>query len=469
MIGQIRRYDALRGPSSRAHAFSWDLPYMTRQLRLLLTFAAVATAAAGPSAANWPQWRGLDGQGISEEKDLPAEWAPERNVAWKTALPGYGQSQPIVWGSRVFLTADVEGGPAPADHKAPVHMIEGQPFVHPDSVGLDKLHTLKVLALDLASGAVVWEKTAYEGTVFDQRHRRGSFAAPTMVTDGTTVVAYFGSEGLYGYDFDGNLKWKADVGKFPLLGMGTGTSPVLFENLVIIQRDENEGKHSLLLAYDIRTGKEVWRTARTVEASWSTPVVVKAGARAELIANGNQLIVSYDPRTGVELWRTKGVESNAIHTPLVGHGLVIVTAGYPAKKVIAIRPGGSGDITGSERIVWQYDRGTGYVISPILYGDHVYLVSDKGIVSCLDAKTGEVKYEGGRVPVPATFMASPVAYDGKLLLTSIDGDTYVLKAGPVHQVLATNSIGEPAASTPSISQGRILVRGAKHLYCIRGA
>jgi hypothetical protein len=249
--------------------------------------------------------------------------------------------------------------------------------------------------------------------------------------------------------------------------MGTGTSPVLFENLVIIQRDENEGKQSLLLAFDIRTGKEVWRTPRTVEASWSTPVLVKAGGRAELVTNGNQLVVAYDPATGKERWRTRGVESNAIHTPLVGHGLVIVTAGYPAKKVIAIRPGGSGDITGTDRIVWQYDRGTGYVISPILYGDYVYLVSDKGIISCLDARTGEVKYEGGRVPVPATFMASPVAFDGRLLLTSIDGDTFVIKAGPVHEVLATNSIGEPAASTPSISQGRILVRGAKHLYCIK--
>jgi outer membrane protein assembly factor BamB len=334
-------------------------------------------------------------------------------------------------------------------------------------VGIDKLHALKVMALDLESGKILWEKTAYEGTVFDHRHRRGSYAAPTMVTDGRTVVAYFGSEGLYAYDFDGNLKWKADVGKFPLLGMGTGTSPVLHENVVVIQRDENEGKQSVLLGFDIDTGKELWRTPRTVEASWSTPVLVKTAARTELVTNGNQLIVAYDPKTGKELWRTKGVESNAIHTPLVGHGLVIVTAGYPAKKVIAIRPGGSGDISGTERIVWQYDRGTGYVISPILYGDYVYLVSDKGIISCLDARTGEVKYEGGRVPVPATFMASPIAADGKILLTSIDGDTFVIKAGPVHQVLGTNAIGEPAASTPSISQGRILVRGATHLYCIR--
>ena len=443
---------------------------MTRLPRVLLTATtAAALVTVSLHAANWPQWRGVDGQGISAETNLPAQWGPERNVAWKTAIPGFGQSQAIIWGNRVFLTTAIEGGPAPAGHKAPVHMMEGQPWVHPDSVGIDKLHTMKVLSLDLNTGAVLWEKTAYEGPVFDHRHRRSSYAAPTMVTDGKTVVAYFGPEGLYAYDFDGTAKWKVDVGKFPLLGMGTGTSPVLFENLVIIQRDENDGKESLLLAYDINTGALAWKTPRTVEASWSTPVLVKTQGRTELVTNGNQLIVSYDPRTGKELWRTKGVESNAIHTPLVGHGLVILTAGYPAKKVIAIRPGGSGDITGTDRIVWQYDRGTGYVISPILYGDYVYLVSDKGIISCLDARTGEVKYEGGRVPVPATFMASPIAYEGKLLLTSGDGDTFVIKAGPVHEVLATNSIGEPAAATPSVSQGRILVRGVKHLFCIKNS
>lgn len=440
---------------------------MTHSRRLPLTALLVVAVSAAVSAANWPQWRGADGQGVSDETHVPAEWSPAKNLAWKTALPGYGQSQPIVWGSRVFVTADIEGGPAPVEHKAPTHLMEGQPWVHPDSVGVDKLHTLKVVALDLRSGQVLWDRTAYKGTVFDNRHRRGSYAAPTMVTDGSVVIAYFGPEGLYAYDFDGNLKWKADVGDFPLLGMGTGTSPVLYDNLVIIQRDENEGKNSVILAFDTRTGKEVWRTARAVEASWATPVLAKAGTRTELVTNGNQFIIAYDPRTGKELWRTKGVESNAIHTPLVGHGLVIVTAGYPAKKVMAIRPGGSGDIMGTDRIAWQYDRGTGYVISPILYGDYVYLVSDKGIISCLDAKTGQVKYEGGRVPVPATFMASPIAYDGKVLLTSTDGDTYVIKAGPAHQVLGTNSIGEPAASTPSISQGRVLVRGAKHLYCFK--
>src|SRR5690606_18475965 len=176
---------------------------------------------------------------------------------------------------------------------------------------------------------------------------------------------------------------------------------------------------SRLRAFDREAGRGVWRTPREVEAGWWSPVLVRAGSRAGLVTNGNQWIVAYDRATGRELWRTKGVESNAIHTPLVGHGLVIVTAGYPERRVIAIRPGGSGDITGTDRIAWRYDRGTGYVVSPILYGDYVYLVGDKGILTCLDARTGAVKYEGGRVPVPATFMASPVAYDGRILLTSV--------------------------------------------------
>jgi outer membrane protein assembly factor BamB len=165
------------------------------------------------------------------------------------------------------------------------------------------------------------------------------------------------------------------------------------------------------------------------------------------------------------LWRSKGVESNAIHTPLVGNGMVYVTAGYPAKRVLAIKLGGSGDITKSS-IAWQYEKGTAYVSSPILYGDYIYLISDKGILTCLDAKTGLVKYEGGRVPVPASFMSSPVAFDGKILMSSQDGDTFVVKAGPVHEVMRTNSLSEPIYTTPALAGGRIFIRGEKNLYCI---
>jgi outer membrane protein assembly factor BamB len=437
---------------------------MTRRA-FVLAAAAVAVASVGARAANWPQWRGPGGQGISDEQQIPLEWSSTRNVAWKTPVAGQGHSQPIVWDNRVFLTSEIEGAPA-VGHKAPEHRLEGEIFKHPDSVGSDKRHRLNVLAFDLATGKQLWERTAYDGTVFDDRHKRSSYAAATPVTDGTRVYAYFGPEGVYAYDFQGNLVWKTSVGQFPLLGMGTGTSPLLYKNLLIIQRDENAGDNSFIAALDTSTGKEVWRTRRTVEASWSTPVLVDADGRTELVTNGSQLIVGYDPATGRELWRAKGVESNAIHTPLVGRGLVIATAGFPAKRVIAIRPGGSGDIRGTDRIAWQYDKGTAYVVSPILYGDYVYLVSDKGILTCLDAKTGEVKYEGGRVPVPASFMASPVAARDRLLLTSIDGDTYVIRAGPTHEVIGTNAIGEPVYASLAVSQGRILVRGASHLFCI---
>jgi outer membrane protein assembly factor BamB len=275
------------------------------------------------------------------------------------------------------------------------------------------------------------------------------------------VYAYFGPEGLYAYDFSGKLAWKV-VEKFHTLGLGTGTSPVLHQNLVIIQRDEDE-KTSVVAAYDKTSGKEVWKTQRPVSISWSTPVIVSAGARTELITNGTENVIAYDPSTGKELWKTAGVQSNAIHTPLVGKGLVIVTAGFPAKKIIAIRPGDQPD---DKRVAWQYTKGTGYVLSNILYGDYVYLSTDNGILTCLDAATGAVKYEGGRPPKPSHFMGSAVAYGGLIAMTSEDGDTYMLKAGPTHEIVRVNSIDEPVYSSAALANGRVYIRGTKHLYAI---
>jgi outer membrane protein assembly factor BamB len=335
-------------------------------------------------------------------------------------------------------------------------------WIHPDSVAADRKHTFKVIALEAASGKMLWERTAYEGPVYDARHRRSSFAGPTPVTDGTMVYAYFGPEGLYAYDSKGNLAWKA-VAPFATLGLGTGTSPVLHQNLVIIQRDEDNGDHSALVAYDKKTGKEVWNTKRSIEITWSTPVLVQAGGRSELVTNGSEHIIAYDPASGKELWRTTGVQSNAIHTPLVGQGLVIVTAGYPVKKVIAIRPG---TVPDGQRVAWEYSRGTGYVLSNILYGDYLYLFTDNGIVTCLDPRTGTVKYEGGRIPVPARFMGSPVAFDGLVAMTSEEGDTFMLKAGPTHEIVRTNSVDEAVFSSPAIANGRIYIRGDKHLFAI---
>jgi outer membrane protein assembly factor BamB len=204
-----------------------------------------------------------------------------------------------------------------------------------------------------------------------------------------------------------------------------------------------------------------------VQASWSTPLVITNAGRTEVLTSGNEWIISYDPKTGKELWKVKGHASNAVPSPLVGQGFAYVYAGFPVKKTFAIKLGGTGDVT-SSNIAWSYDKGTAYVPSSILLGDYLYLMTDRGIITCLDAKTGKLVYEGGRVPVPTTFTASPVAVGDKLLLTSEDGETYVIKAGPKHEVLATNSVGEPVYASPAVAGGNLFVRGEKHLYCIGG-
>jgi outer membrane protein assembly factor BamB len=441
---------------------------MSRFLRRLIGAAVLlATVTLLPlvgAGSNWPQWRGPSRQGTTPDTGLPSAWSPTDHIAWKTPIPGRGHSSPIVWGSHVFLTTAIEGDVVPG-HEAARHIIEGQPYVHPDTTGADRKHTLKVLAIDAATGKPLWERTAYDGPMFDGRHRRGSFASATPVTDGRAVFVFFGAEGAYAYELDGRLRWKADVGKIKTIGLGTASSPVLHENVLVLQCDDDEGADSFMVGLDKNTGKELWRVKRPVQVSWSSPVLVEAAGRTELVTSGTEFVVSYDPRTGKELWRTKGVESNAIHTPLVGHGLVIVTAGFPAKRVIAIRPGGSGDVT-TTNVAWTYEKGTAYVASPILYGDYVYLLTDGGIITCLDAKTGAVKYEGGRPPKPARFISSPVAFDGKVLITSDAGDTFVIKAGPTFEVLGTNPIGEGVSASLAVADGRLFIRGDAHLFCI---
>jgi outer membrane protein assembly factor BamB len=436
----------------------------------VMLLAVSAVSDFNPSAAissNWPQWRGPESQGVSSEKNLPTEWSDTKNVLWKTEIPGRGYSQPVIWGKRVFLTTDVEGGPEPSGYNPPKRMMGDKEFTHPDWYGVDKLHTFKTLCLDRDSGKILWERTSYEGRVYDYRHKRGNYAAPTPVTDGKYVWTYFGSEGLYCYDFNGKLIWKKSLGNIGTMGMGVGTSPVLYENLLILLCDEDMGKNSFITALDKKTGKEVWRVARSVQVSWSTPIVVKTAQRAELIVSGNEFLISYDPKTGQEYWRAGGLKSHAIATPVAGHGLVILSSGYPSKVITAIKLGGSGNLDGTDKIVWRYNKGTAYVPSPILYGDYVYLMSDAGIMTCLEVKTGKVVYEGGRVPVATKFYgASPVAFDDKILLTSDDGDTFVIKAGPKHEVLGTNSIGEPCNTSIAIADGKLFIRGAKHLFCV---
>lgn len=426
--------------------------------------------AAAVRGADWTQWRGPDGQGVSSEESFPLEWGPTKNVLWRTEIPGIGQSSPVIASGRVYLTTAVEGTPIPGA-RAVKHTLEGEEFVHPDSVGADRSQTLRVLCLERDSGAILWDRKVREGIVYDGRHRKGSFASPTQVTDGERVYSYFGSEGVYCHAKDGNELWRSSVGMIATLGMGVGSSPVLHGGLIILQRDEDNGESSAIVALRAETGEEVWRTRRKVQVSWTTPVIIRSGARPALFAAGTELLAAYDPANGLELWRARGLESNAIHTPLHGDGLVIASAGYPAKRVIALRAEAAGDVTDGSTVAWTYTKGTSYVASPLLHRGHVYLVSDRGVVSCLDARTGKVRYDDGRVPAPAMITSSPVAYGDRVLITSEQGETFTLRAGEKFEVAATSSVGEPVHASLALSGGKIFIRGTRHLFCIaeRGA
>lgn len=416
---------------------------------------------------NWPQWRGPGGAGIGQGSDYPDVWSAREGFAWKAEIPGRGHSSPIVWGNRVYVTTAVEGEHLPG-RTAPDHLgydlLPG--YLHPDSVGVDYRHALKVLAIDAATGALVWERTVYDGPVYDNRHRANTYASASVVTDGAMVYASFESEGLYALDMDGRIRWQVSFGGMAKAGLGPGTSPILYENLVILQGDLEMGAGSFIAGLDRATGEQVWRTERANRRSWATPLLVEASGRTELLAAGAEAVVAYDPKTGRELYRTEGTRSHPIPSFVAGHGLVFATAGSQAKVVLAIRPGVDGEVDGS-RVAWRHNKGTAYVASPILHGDYLYLLSDAGIVTCLDARTGRLIYEGGRVPVPATFRASPVAFADRILLTSEDGDTFVLRAGPVHEILRTNSIEETVWASPALANGMVFIRGARHLFAIR--
>jgi outer membrane protein assembly factor BamB len=416
-------------------------------------------------AANWPQWRGPGSSGVSPETGLPIEWNETKNIIWKTAIPGRGHSSPIVWGKKIFVTTAIEGSAAPGA-KAVRHLTaDGQEFLHPDAIGADHFHTFKVVCLALDTGEILWQRTAWQGTPYDARHRKNSYATPTPVTDGHYVYVFFGAEGLYCYDFNGTLIWKSTLGPIATMGMGVASSPVLYQDLILLQCDQDNGQHSFAAAVNKQTGQQVWKVRRTAIESWSSPILARTRSRDEFIVNAREIVISYDPATGKEFWRCAGAGVNPAPSPVVGHDMVFITAGAAEKRAIAIRLGGSGDVTNTSQVAWRYSKGTAHVPSPILYGDYIYLMTDNGIFTCLDARSGQVKYQGKRLPASATFTSSPVAFDGSILVSSEDGDTYVLKAGPEYQLLRANSIGEPIYASPAIADGKILIRGEKSLYC----
>jgi hypothetical protein len=445
---------------------------MKRILLFLFCLSVAASVAATARAQNWPSFRGLNASGVAEGAKTPVSWDAEKNVniAWKLAIPGLAHSSPIVWGERLYLTSAISSIPNPY-FRAGLY----------GDVDTDKdmsKHAWKVYCLDKRTGKILWERVAHEGVPKTKRHIKSTHANPTPATDGRHVVAFFGSEGLYCYDMNGKLLWKQDLGVLdsgwfydPDYQWGVASSPIIYKNMVILQCDVQ--KDSFIAAYDIKTGKQLWRTPREEIPSWGTPMIYEGKARAELVTNATRAVRAYDPLTGKELWRLVGNPEVTATTPVAGHDLIFICNSYrPNQPIYAIRPGATGDIslkdgkTANEFVAWSYQRGGTYMPTPVVYGDHLYTNANHGVISCYNAKTGERLYQeriGGK---GGSYSASPVAADGKIYLSSEDGEVFVVKAGPKYELLSTNPMGEVLMATPAISDGMIFVRGQHHLFAI---
>jgi hypothetical protein len=452
---------------------------MVSQTRLALGAggAAVLLVASVSGQSTTPTWAGFRGpaaSGVADGLRLPETWnaTTRENIAWKVELPGLAHSSPIVWGNRLYVTSAISSR-ADATFK---------PGLYGDGTASEDRtpHKWVVIAIDRRTGKTEWQSTAYEGVPREKRHIKSTYASATPATDGRTVVALFGSQGLYAFDAGGKQKWRVDLGilnvgayDLPEYEWGTASSPIIYKNMVIVQCDQQSG--SFLLAVDVETGKQRWRTDREELPSWGTPnvYVPEGGGAPELITNASNFVRGYDPATGKELWRLGGSSKITAPTPIFGKGLMIVASGRaPERPIFAIRPGGKGDITPkgdattSPSLAWS-KRGRGsYMPTPIIYGDTLYVLSNAGLLDAYEVATGAEVYRQ-RIPHKGSgFSASPVAADGRLYLSSEDGDMFVVRTGSQFEVLNVNPMGEPLMATPALAEGRMYVRGSKHLIAI---
>jgi outer membrane protein assembly factor BamB len=417
--------------------------------------------AANP-ADHWPQWRGPLQAGVSLTADPPQSWDAEgTNIRWKTPLPGRGHSTPIVWGERIFVTAAIPIGPAlpPRPSTAPGNH-DNAPVTHKQR--------FVAIALNRADGKVLWTKTLREALPVEQGHRTASLASSSPVTDGERLYVLFGSFGLYCLDFGGEVLWQADFGPMQSLhGHGEGSSPVLYGETLIINWD-HEGQ-SFAAALDKRTGKEIWKVARTEVTSWATPIVVEHAGRPQVIISGTSRIRGYDLARGKVLWECGGLSANVVASPVSDGEMVFAGSSYDKRALLAIRlAGAKGDITDSKQhIAWSRFRGTPYVPSPLLYDGALYFLTHyQGILSRVDAKTGEDRPGAMRLGDIGDIYASPVAAAGRIYVTDLNGATAVIAAGEIPRLIAINRLNEPIAASAALAGREMYLRGEKHLYSI---
>jgi outer membrane protein assembly factor BamB len=380
--------------------------------------------------------------------DAPLRWSDSEHVAWKVPVPGRGHSSPVVWGNRIFVTTAVPTGPV--------------------TPGVLQEHRFVLFCYDRATGKVLWERVARVATPHQTYHAQyGSFASNSPVTDGTHVYAFFGSRGLYAYTLQGELAWQKEFGQLRMYNnFGEGAWTAIDGNTLVVVWDHEDA--SFLIALDKTTGRELWRTPRQGNTNWSGPYITSFNGRKQIIVSASREVVAYDLATGAALWKATGLGQNTIPAPVAAGDLIFVMSGFRNPNLMAIRLGREGDLTGTDAIVWQNQRGNSYSASPVLHDGKLYVLTDNGMLSVFDGPTGKPFYQQQRLPKPYNFKASPVGANGKLYLASENEDVIVVKMGETFEVLATNTLADQSfIATPAILDGEIYLRSQTTLFAIK--
>jgi outer membrane protein assembly factor BamB len=436
-------------------------------LTALILAALLAPSASGQ--ANWPQFRGPGSRGVADGANVPERWSATENVAWKREIPGRGWSSPVVWGKHVFLTSVINLDKSEEPKKG--LYFGGDRPKPPDSV-----HQWKVYCLDLDTGNIRWERLVHEGKPKSSIHLKSSFASETPVTDGERVYCCFGNVGIFCFDFAGSEKWRYELPPHKTrLGWGTAASPVLHQGRLYFCNDNEE--ESYLLAIDARDGREIWKTPRDEKSNWATPFVWRHEQGTEIVTPGTGLVRSYD-LDGKLLWTLKGMSSITIATPYEASGILYVSSGYvldPKRPIYAIKPGARGDIslgdgeTSNKYILWSNTKAAPYNPSSLVYQDRLYVLYDRGMIACYDARSGKELYGSQRLANGRAFTSSPWGCAGKIFCLDEDGVTFVLKAGDAFELLHTNPLAEDdmGMATPAVAGDCLLIRTSARIYCIK--
>jgi outer membrane protein assembly factor BamB len=390
---------------------------------------------------NWPQWRGPAGNGLVLHGNPPLHWSEDKNIKWKVAIPGLGHATPIIWENKIFVLTAV-----PAE-------------------GGGKQLAFTTLCLDRQTGRILWKKVARTDTAHQDIQPSNSHASGSPVTAGEVLVASFGSFGLYCYDLDGTPLWERDLGKVNVT-WGEGSSPALVGNIVIVIQDNNQA--SFIYAFDKKTGKELWKKSRDEGSSWTTPYVLEREGKTQIIVNGSKAVRSYDPKSGDVLWQCAGLGVNVIPMVVADERAVYAMSGQRTSPMgIAIRLGGSGDLTGTDAVLWNFTRGTPYVASPLLYGGNLYFFQHiNAILTCLDAATGKPRYVQERLEGITSVYASPIGVNDRIYVVGREGTTLVLEKSKELKIIARNKLDDGFDASPAVVGDELFLRGRTHLYCV---